>query len=162
MAQDISLLGANYPDVPAVVLPKTGGGSARFTDVGDTTALPEDVAYGKVFYDSSGSRSVGTNGYSTGSLTAVQNVTHFGSRNSVVKHDKTVQVTAVIILDANIDAGGTVATLPFNPYSGQWAVTAIDNSYALPIEVTTDGRLTTVFALSSGTVLRVGFVYISQ
>lgn len=32
MAQNITLMGANYPDVPAVLLPKTGGGSALFWD----------------------------------------------------------------------------------------------------------------------------------
>ena len=32
MAKNISLLGANYPDVPAVDLPQTGGGTARFVD----------------------------------------------------------------------------------------------------------------------------------
>lgn len=32
MAQNISLLGANYSAVPAVDLPKTGGGTARFID----------------------------------------------------------------------------------------------------------------------------------
>ena len=29
---NITLLGVNYPDVPAVELPKTGGGTARFID----------------------------------------------------------------------------------------------------------------------------------
>lgn len=33
MAQNITLLGASYPDVPAVVLPKTGGGTATFYDI---------------------------------------------------------------------------------------------------------------------------------
>ena len=33
MAKNITLLGANYPNVPAVVLPKTGGGSAVFYDI---------------------------------------------------------------------------------------------------------------------------------
>lgn len=32
MAQNITLLGASYPSVPAVDLPKTGGGTARFID----------------------------------------------------------------------------------------------------------------------------------
>lgn len=32
MAQNISLLGANYTGVPAVDLPKTGGGTATFID----------------------------------------------------------------------------------------------------------------------------------
>lgn len=32
MAQNITLLGASYSDVPAVQLPKTGGGTATFID----------------------------------------------------------------------------------------------------------------------------------
>ena len=32
MAKNVTLLGANYPDVPSVVLPQTGGGSAQFYD----------------------------------------------------------------------------------------------------------------------------------
>lgn len=32
MAQNITLLGANYTAVPAVQLPKTGGGLAKFVD----------------------------------------------------------------------------------------------------------------------------------
>lgn len=60
MAQNITLLGANYPDVPAVELPKTGGGTALFTDVSDTTAAAADVAAGKYFYDSSGVKTPGS------------------------------------------------------------------------------------------------------
>lgn len=33
MAKNISLLGADYPDVPAVQLPQTGGGTATFYDI---------------------------------------------------------------------------------------------------------------------------------
>ena len=39
MAKNITLLGADYPDVPAVVLPLTGGGTAKFieeSEVGNT------------------------------------------------------------------------------------------------------------------------------
>ena len=32
MAKNITLMGANYPDVPAVKLPQTGGGEAMFVD----------------------------------------------------------------------------------------------------------------------------------
>lgn len=37
MAQNITLLGANYPDVPAVTLPITGGGTATFSDTRSVT-----------------------------------------------------------------------------------------------------------------------------
>lgn len=60
MSQNISLLGATYLAVPAVQLPKSGGGTATFTDVTDTTAAASDVASGKYFYTSSGVRTAGT------------------------------------------------------------------------------------------------------
>ncbi len=61
MAQNITLMGASYSAVPAVTLPKTGGGTASFTDVTDTTAAAADVASGKYFYTSAGVRTQGTN-----------------------------------------------------------------------------------------------------
>ncbi len=60
MAQDITLLGASYSAVPAVLLPKTGGGTASFTDVTDTTATAADVAQGVYFYTAAGVRTAGS------------------------------------------------------------------------------------------------------
>ena len=60
MSQSISLWGADYSSVPAIKLPKTGGGTASFTDVTDTTAAAADVAQGKYFHLASGERVVGT------------------------------------------------------------------------------------------------------
>ncbi len=60
MAQNITLLGAQYSAVPAVTLPKTGGGTASFTDVTDTTATASDVASGKYFYAATGEKTLGT------------------------------------------------------------------------------------------------------
>lgn len=68
MAQNITLMGASYSDVPAVVLPKTGGGTASFTDVTDTTATAADVAQGKQFYTAGGVLTTGTGASGTATI----------------------------------------------------------------------------------------------
>lgn len=60
MAKNITLLGAQYLNVPAVNLPQTGGGIARFTDTSPTTATDSDVAQGKIYIKADGSQSTGT------------------------------------------------------------------------------------------------------
>lgn len=50
MAQNITLMGASYSDVPAVELPKTGGGTATFTDTSDANATASDILSGKTAY----------------------------------------------------------------------------------------------------------------
>lgn len=50
MAQNITLMGASYSSVPAVQLPRTGGGTARFDDTTDANAAAEDIASGKTAY----------------------------------------------------------------------------------------------------------------
>ena len=73
MSQNITLLGASYSDVPAVTLPKTGGGTARFTDTTVTTAVESDVASGKTFIKADGSIATGTSsGGGGGSITQDQ------------------------------------------------------------------------------------------
>lgn len=47
MPKNITLMGASFTDVPGVLLPQTGGGTALFTDVTPTTAVETDVASGK-------------------------------------------------------------------------------------------------------------------
>jgi len=60
MAQNVTVAGASYSDVPSVALPKTGGGTSSFFDVSDTTAAASDVASGKYFYTAAGVRTEGT------------------------------------------------------------------------------------------------------
>lgn len=59
MAQNVTVAGASYEDVPSVSLPKTGGGMASFTDVSDTTATDSDVLSGAYFYSAGGVRTAG-------------------------------------------------------------------------------------------------------
>ena len=59
-ARTISLLNATYSDVPQVQLPISGGGTATFTEITDTTAAAGDVASGKYFYTSAGIKTQGT------------------------------------------------------------------------------------------------------
>lgn len=65
MAQNITIMGASYSAVPAVTLPKTGGGTARFDDASVTTATAADVASGKVFLAANGTNTTGTLSFST-------------------------------------------------------------------------------------------------
>ncbi len=60
MSQNISWLGNDYPNVPWVELPKTGGGTALFSDATPTTATVGDVVSGKIFINSSGNQDSGT------------------------------------------------------------------------------------------------------
>ena len=73
MAQSVSLWGATYSDVPAIEVPKSGGGTASFTDVTDTTATASDVLSGKYFYTAAGEKTLGTGtGGGGGSVTQDQ------------------------------------------------------------------------------------------
>lgn len=69
MSKNITLMGASYTEVPAVQLPQTGGGTALFTDVSDTTAAAADVAEGKYFYTAAGVLTEGTGSGGGGGIT---------------------------------------------------------------------------------------------
>jgi len=113
MAQTISLLGATYPDVPQVVLPKQGGGTATFTDVTDTTATAADVLSTAYFYTAAGVRTQGTNsgGGGTDRLVLLQ-TTSLGSLStsstSAADTGKTVSVSSIdaydlLIVETSVD-----------------------------------------------------------
>ena len=61
MAKDITINNIDYEDVPAIDVPLTNTqGTARFTDVSDTTAEASDVRQGEYFYNANGVRTEGT------------------------------------------------------------------------------------------------------
>ena len=59
MAQNLNFYG-HWEDVPYIILPKFGGGTAKFTDITDTTAAAADVDSSKYFYTAAGVRTKGT------------------------------------------------------------------------------------------------------
>lgn len=99
MAQNISLWGATYSNTPAVLLPKSGGGTARFTDVTPTTASASDVASGKIFFAADGTQTTGTNSGGGGS-----EWTHIGSTELTVSTTSTSAASA-----GTISCGSTAA-----------------------------------------------------
>ena len=50
MAQNVTIAGASYPDVPSIEMPKTGGGTAVFVDTSDANAAAGDITKGKTAY----------------------------------------------------------------------------------------------------------------
>lgn len=60
MGQNITIAGASYPDVPALDVPKTGGGTARFVDTADDTVTPATLKSGVTAHDASGAKITGT------------------------------------------------------------------------------------------------------
>lgn len=60
MAQNVVINGVTYQSVPEVDIPKSGGGTAKFTDITDTTAAAGDVLSGKYFYTSAGTKTQGS------------------------------------------------------------------------------------------------------
>lgn len=97
MAQNVTVQGASYSAVPAVTLPKTGGGTATFTDVTDTTAEAADVASGKYFYTAAGVRTQGTaSGGSSKNTQVVQGTTRTTSATATaIGAEMTVDKTGV-------------------------------------------------------------------
>lgn len=125
MAQNITLMGASYSAVPAVTLPKTGGGTASFTDVTDTTAAASDVASGKYFYTSAGVRTQGTaSGGGGGSGLTLLATSSLGaistSATSATDTGKSVTATGINSYDALLVAT-TVDSVTNNRHTGTFA-----------------------------------------
>ena len=50
MAQNVTINGVSYSDVPSISVPKTGGGTASFVDTSDADATAADILSGKTAY----------------------------------------------------------------------------------------------------------------
>jgi len=110
MAQNVTIAGASYTDVPAIEVPKTGGGTAVFSDPSDVTATQADVLVGVDFLDSGGV-------LRSGSLVVTDIITvTFSSFNSLPKTVNNAAITSDhVLLRSEL---GTPAS-----QTGDWTVT---------------------------------------
>lgn len=118
MPQAITLWGASFSDVPAVELPKTGGGVASFEDTSDATATSSDILSGVTAYAGG------------------QKITGTASRwERVLVLTKTgVSSLPTTITDANITADMVVVQHTLSaPYTqtGDWTVTTSAGSLTI-------------------------------
>lgn len=119
MAQNITLLGASYTAVPAVTLPKTGGGTARFDDASITTATASDVASGKVFLASDGTITTGTASGGSAVIEALS-VTQNGTYTAPTGVDGYSPVTV------NVSGGGGASNIVTGTFKGTTTGAAMD------------------------------------
>lgn len=138
MAQNITLMGASYSAVPAVTLPKTGGGTARFDDASVTTATAADVASGKIFLASDGTITTGTaSGGGQSMNVQVDNTNHRISGTTYVDTGATLTVAVAGTYDiywsafrSSTSSGTNGTQLYKNDNTQGSAFTSWTNSYA--------------------------------
>jgi len=114
MAQNVTVAGASYSDVPSIVLPKTGGGTASFLDttIASNAAAASDIASGKLAYVN-GSLVTGTASGGGGSGLTLLKTSALGSLStsstSATDTGKSMTVTGyndydVLVVDVSVDS----------------------------------------------------------
>ena len=70
MAQNVTINGVTYQNVPEVDIPKNGGGTAKFFDTADGDITSSDVLTGKTGFNATGSvtGSMANNGSTSGTI----------------------------------------------------------------------------------------------
>lgn len=161
MPKNITLMGASFSDVPAVDLPQTGGGTARFIDPSPTTAIDSDVASGKIYYKSDGTQSVGTAAAGQAIVITDETDSHGGTirhingivvsgTKSITANGTGIDVTEYASVDVAVPTGGTPRTSSDLTVSGA-TVTAPAGTYATAASKSVASGSATAPATISGT-----------
>ena len=118
MAQDITLLGASYPDVPAVLLPKTGGGTAQFVDISGDTVTAAHLEMGYTAHDKDGNPITGTlspGGGGTGAVIDVVEQLPGGGEHHIITG---VDISGDTVTAAHLETGYTAHDAEGNAITG--------------------------------------------
>lgn len=83
--KNITIAGATFRSVPSIDVPVSGGGTASFVEISDTTAQAADVASGKFFYDAAGVKTEGTASGGGGGASNIVTGTFTGETDGVLE-----------------------------------------------------------------------------
>ena len=107
MAQNVVINSVTYQNVPEVNIPKSEGGTAKFTDVSDATAVAADVLSPKTLYKADGTKVTGSIVTKTSSyLTASTLTVNVPSGYYASAASKTLSDASLV--SGNIKSGATI------------------------------------------------------
>lgn len=107
MAQNVVINGVTYSNVPEVDIPKSGGGTAKFTDISDTTAVAADVLSGKYIYKADGTKVQGSIA-SKSSSDLTENILTVTAPAGYYASAASKTLTDAALVSGNIKAGATI------------------------------------------------------
>lgn len=117
--KNITIAGATFNGVPSIDVPVSGGGTASFVEISDTTAQASDVAQGKFFYDAHGVKTEGSasggGGIDVEALSVTQNGTYTAPSGK-----------AYSPVTVNVEGGGGASNFVTGTFTGTTAGAAMD------------------------------------